>query len=257
MEMTRTQLIRYSRQLMLPQIGPEGQRKLLAAHVLIIGAGGLGSPVAMYLAALGVGQLSIADGDTVEPSNLHRQLLHGAADIGRLKVESARDSLLRLNPELSLNLIPQRLADAALQAAVRAADVVVDGSDNFATRFAVNAACVALRKPLVSGAAIRLEGQISVFRPDLADGPCYRCLYRDSSEVAETCAANGVLPPVVGVIGSLQAIETVKVLLNFGESLEGRLLLFDALTMQWRSLRLRKDPACPVCGAAARTSAAG
>jgi len=245
--LSTNQLIRYSRQLRLPQIGLAGQQKLQASRVLIIGAGGLGAPAAMYLAALGIGELTLADGDVVELSNLHRQLLHGTPDIGRAKVESARDTLHRLNPEIILHTLPKRLEGAALLAAVQQVDLVVDSCDNFATRFAVNAACVTARKPLISGAAVRMEGQISVFRLDLPDSPCYRCLYRDGSDQAETCDANGVLPPVVGVIGSMQALEAVKVLLGIGESLHGRLLLFDALRAEWRTLKLKRDPDCPIC----------
>ncbi len=241
------QLLRYSRQLLLPQVQVPGQRRLLASHALIVGAGGLGSPTAMYLAAAGVGQITIADDDQVELSNLHRQLLHGTGDIGRSKVASARDTLAEINPEVRVDTIDRRLEGAILQRAVQSADIVLDGCDNFRTRFAVNEACVRSGTPLVSGAAVRLEGQVSVFRPDLGHGPCYRCLYKEDGGEGETCAANGVLSPVVGVIGCVQAIEAIKVLADFGETLAGRLLLFDAATMQWRSMRLRPDPNCPVC----------
>ncbi|HYW91714.1 MAG TPA: molybdopterin-synthase adenylyltransferase MoeB [Gammaproteobacteria bacterium] len=241
------QLVRYSRQLLLPQVQVPGQRRLLASHALIVGAGGLGSPSAMYLVAAGVGELTLADDDRVELSNLHRQLLHRTADVGRDKVDSARDTLAAINPGVRVNTIGERLQGDALRRAVEAADIVLDGSDNFSTRFAVNEACVRGGTPLVSGAAVRLEGQVSVFRPDLGVGPCYRCLYKDAGGAGETCAANGVLSPVVGVIGCLQAIEAIKVLAGFGETLAGRLLLFDAAGMQWREMRLRADPECPVC----------
>lgn len=247
MRFEREQLIRYSRQLKLTEFGLEGQRRLAEAKILIVGAGGLGAPSALYLAAMGVGRLVVADGDRVELSNLHRQLLHGTQDVGRLKVESARDALQRLNPAVCVDARAVRLAGAALDETVAEVDLVVDGSDNFETRFAVNAACVALSKPLVSGAAIRMEGQVSVFRTDLLGRACYRCLYRDEQEIADTCDANGVLPPVVGMVGSIQAMEAVKVLTGIGESLEGRLLVLDAARMQWRELKLRRDPNCPVC----------
>jgi molybdopterin/thiamine biosynthesis adenylyltransferase len=245
------QLLRYSRQILLPQIGIEGQQKLLASRVLIIGMGGLGSPVAMYLAASGVGHLTLVDHDTVELTNLQRQIVHTTQTLGTPKVESAQNMLAALNPEVHIDTVNHKLDAAELAGAVRGADVVVDASDNFATRFAVNRACVAEKRPLVSGAAVRLEGQVSVFRPDLPEGPCYACLYRDTSaEEGDLCSQFGVLAPVVGIIGSIQATETIKVLLGLGEMLAGRLLLLDATTMEWRTIKVRKDPACLVCGAA-------
>jgi molybdopterin-synthase adenylyltransferase len=242
------QLLRYSRQILLPQFGIEGQQALLDSHALIIGAGGLGSPAALYLAAAGIGRLSIADDDAVEASNLQRQILHREQDIGRPKAESAQDHLRQLNPGLQVEAITERLQGAALEERVRAADLVLDCSDNFTTRFAINAACVRQRKPLVSGAAIRLEGQVAVF--DLRDGdrPCYRCLYREEGELEETCAENGVLGPLVGIIGSIQALEAIKLLTGMGETLAGRLLILDGTTMEWREMKLRKDPECPECG---------
>lgn len=253
--MKREQLQRYSRQLKLAQIGPAGQEKLLASHVLLIGAGGLGSAAGAYLAGLGIGRLTVLDPDTVEISNLHRQLLHRDTDAGRPKAESARRTLGAINPQIEIVTAPVQVDATNLPRYVQAADVVVDGCDNFATRFAVNAACVAAGKPLVSGAAIRFEGQLTVLRPDQG-GPCYRCLYRDEDSQAETCAANGVLPPVVGVIGALQAMEAVKVLLELGAPAAGRLLLYDGLAAQWRELRFPRDPACPVCGGHAARSTA-
>lgn len=247
--MNDDQLLRYSRQILLPEFGTEAQDKLLAARVLIVGAGGLGSPVALYLAAAGVGTLVIADPDAVDVTNLQRQILHGQADIGRAKVVSARDRLAALNPETQVIALQERLEGEALRAQVERADLVIDASDNFATRYAVNAACVAARTPLVSGAAIRMEGQVAVFRPELPDSPCYRCLYRDGAEVEQTCAENGVLAPVVGIVGSLQAMEAIKLLTGIGDTLCGRLLIIDAKRMDIRTLKLRRDPACPVCGA--------
>ncbi len=245
--MNDDELLRYSRQILLPQVGIEGQKRLQAARALIIGLGGLGSPVAMYLAAAGVGTLAIADHDRVDLSNLQRQIVHRNADIGRPKADSARDALQALNPGTTVISLDARLDGAYLDEQVALADVVLDCSDNFATRFAVNAACVRTGTPLVSGAAIRLEGQVAVFRPDRPDSPCYRCLYKDEDELAETCTQTGVLAPLVGVIGSLQALEALKVLLDLGTTLTGRLLLFDAEHLEWRTLILRKDPACPVC----------
>lgn len=240
-------LTRYSRHILLPQVGLEGQRKLLAARVLIVGMGGLGSPLAMYLAASGVGHLAIADFDCVELSNLQRQIIHRTGDIGRAKVDSARTTLLGLNPLIDVTTLPERMANDVLREQIALADVVADASDNFATRFALNAACVIAGKPLVSGAAIRMEGQVTVFRADLADSPCYRCLYPEQGENRENCSQLGVLAPLLGIIGSVQATEVIKILLGIGETLQGRVLHLDALRMEWRSLRLRKDPACPVC----------
>ncbi len=242
--MNDEQLLRYSRQIMLPTVDVAGQQQLLDSRVLIIGAGGLGSPVAMYLAAAGVGELVLVDFDQVDLSNLQRQILHGSNDVGRPKVESAADTLAVLNPEVGVTAINRRLEGEALLAEVERADVVVDASDNFATRFAVNDACVAAKKPLVSGAAIRMEGQVSVFHNERPDSPCYRCLYRDEGELSQSCSENGVLAPVVGIIGTIQATETLKVLLDIGDTLDGRLLLLDAHTMEWRNMKLRKDPAC-------------
>ncbi len=240
-------LLRYSRQIMLPAFGVEAQERLLQARVLIVGAGGLGSPAALYLAAAGVGHLVIADDDEVDLTNLQRQILHGQDDLGRPKVDSARDRLAQVNPDTRVTALQTRLEGPALAAQVAEADLVLDASDNFDTRFAVNAACVAARTPLVSGAAIRMEGQLAVFRPDLGQGPCYRCLYRDGEEAEQTCAENGILAPVVGVIGSLQALEAIKVLTGVGEAAGGRLLIFDGAACEFRTLRLRPDPACPVC----------
>lgn len=245
--MNDNELLRYSRQILLPQVGIEGQDTLRASRALIIGLGGLGSPVAMYLAAAGVGTLAIADHDRVDLSNLQRQIVHRSADVGRAKVASARDALQALNPDTTIITFEEKLHGAQLDEQIALADVVLDCSDNFATRFAVNAACVRARTPLVSGAAIRLEGQVAVFRPDRTDSPCYRCLYKDEAELAETCTQTGVLAPLVGVIGSLQALEAMKLLLNLGDTLTGRLLLFDAERLEWRTVLLRKDPECPVC----------
>jgi adenylyltransferase/sulfurtransferase len=243
------QLLRYSRQIMLPQIDVAGQETLLASRALIIGAGGLGSPAAMYLAAAGIGHIAIADPDAVEISNLQRQLLHSGNDLGRAKAMSAQDTLNAINPDVRVTAIEARLTGEPLMAAVQQADIVLDCSDNFDTRFAVNAACVRHRTPLVSGAAVRMEGQLAVFLPGTADSPCYACLYHQGEDEDQTCSGNGVLSPVVGVIGSLQALEAIKVLLSLGENLCGRLVLFDGLTHEWRTLNLKRDAACPVCGA--------
>ena len=242
------QLLRYSRQIMLPQVGFEGQQRLLDAHVLIIGAGGLGSPVAIYLASAGIGHITIADDDEVDLSNLQRQILHHSKDIGRPKVDSAQDALSELNPDIHVTPLHTRVSDEQLDGLVRRADLVIDASDNFSTRFAINEACVANGTALVSGAAIRMEGQVSVYLPQRADSPCYRCLYKEAEEPDQTCTDNGVLAPIVGVIGSVQALEAIKVLLDLGEPLCGRLLIFDGLYHEWRSLKLNRDPACPVCG---------
>ena len=239
-------LLRYSRQILLPKFGAEGQQALLNARVLIIGMGGLGSPVAMYLAAAGVGHLVLADFDTVDLSNLQRQIVHGQADIGRPKVESARDSLLGLNPHIQVTALHEKLEGEALRQQVGLADVVVDASDNFASRYLLNEVCVAESTPLVSGAAIRMDGQVSVFL-NRSGGPCYRCLYREGADEEQTCNDNGVMAPLVGMVGSIQAMETIKLLSGMGQVLDGRLLVIDAMSMEFRSLRLKADPDCPVC----------
>lgn len=252
LELSDQDLLRYSRQILLPQFGIEAQERLLNAHVLIIGAGGLGSPVALYLAAAGVGHISICDFDRVELSNLQRQIAHTQQDIGRPKVESAREAMLSVNPDIQVTAIDQKLAEQELDTLLTKVDLVIDGSDNFTTRFMVNRASVRSKTPLVSGAVIRMEGQVAVFRPDQTDSnpPCYQCLYPDGEELDETCSRNGVLAPVVGIIGSIQATEAIKVISQTGHALNGRLLIMDADTMQFRNLNIRKDRACPVCGSA-------
>jgi molybdopterin/thiamine biosynthesis adenylyltransferase len=241
-------LLRYSRQIMLPEIDAEGQLKLAGATVLIIGLGGLGSAAAIYRPAGGVGRLILSDFDKVDLSNLQRQILHHTADIGRPKTESARERLSALNPGVSLTLIDHALEDADLLARTRESDVVVDATDNFRSRFAINAACVESGTPLVSAAAVRFEAQLSVFHPGRPDSPCYRCLYGEDSLVEETCTANGVLAPLLGVMGSLQAAEAMKLIMGIGRSLVGELLLLDILNMEWHRARLPRDPDCPVCG---------
>jgi adenylyltransferase/sulfurtransferase len=239
------ELLRYSRQILLPELGIEGQQQLLDSRVLIIGLGGLGSPAAMYLAAAGIGALHLVDDDVVDLSNLQRQIAHATASIGQSKALSAAATLTALNPAVSITTQVTRLVGAALDDAVAQSSVVLDCSDNFATRFAVNASCQRQQRPLVSGAAIRWEGQVSVF-----DGrPCYRCLYDEHGNDDQRCSNNGVISPLVGIIGSIQALEAIKLLSGCGEILGGRLLLLDGLRMQWRELRLRPDPNCPVCGA--------
>lgn len=244
--MNDEELLQYSRQIMLPQIDLEGQQRLLDARVLIIGLGGLGAPVALYLAAAGVGELVLVDYDEVDLSNLQRQIIHRHETIGQPKVASAEQTLAGINPRCEVLTIERKLESEALQREAAAADVVVDCSDNFATRFAINQACVTTATPLVSGSAIRWEGQVAVFN-NHPGAPCYHCLYGDSGELDASCAANGVLAPVVGIIGSIQATETIKLLTGAGDPLSGRLLLLDALTMELRTLKLRPDPACPVC----------
>jgi len=246
--MNDEQLLRYSRQILLPQFGIEGQQKLLDAHVLIIGMGGLGSPVAMYLAAAGIGTLSIADDDHVELSNLQRQLIHQTDNIGQSKVSSAKTQLHNINPDIQINSYAQRLGHPELIKMLPDIDVVIDATDNFNSRFAINHACVESRKPLVSGAAIRMEGQVSVFDMRNDDSPCYRCLYDESGQDDETCSENGVMSPIVGIIGSIQAMETIKLISGIGETLSGKLLITDSLYQEWRCMNLNKDPKCPVCG---------
>lgn len=247
--MNDVQLLRYSRHILLPQVDIEGQEKLLASHTLIIGAGGLGSPVALYLAASGVGRITIADGDAVDLTNLQRQIAHQNSAIGTNKALSARRAMAALNPEILVNALHQRLAEADLLRLTAEADIVIDASDNFATRHAINRACVTNKKPLVSGAAVRFDGQVAVF--DLRDGnsPCYHCLFPEMDGADEVrCAENGVFSPLVGMIGTTQAAEALKLLMGIGQPLNGRLLLLDALAMEWRSIKLAKDRACTVCG---------
>jgi adenylyltransferase/sulfurtransferase len=246
--MNDEQLLRYSRHILLPQIGIEGQQKLLGSHALLIGAGGLGSPIALYLASAGVGRITICDFDDVDLTNLQRQIVHRTESIGSKKVDSARKTLAAINPEVDVVAVPERIAGARLEELVAAADVVLDGSDNFATRHAVNRACVKLRKPLVSGAGVRFDGQIAVFDMRSPQAPCYHCLFPEHGENEDVrCAVMGVFAPLVGIIGATQAAEALKLLAGIGTPLSGRLLLLDALTMEWRSMRLAKDPACAVC----------
>lgn len=244
--MNDDQLLRYSRQIMLPQVDIAGQERLLAATVLIVGLGGLGSPVALYLAAAGVGHLILADHDLVDLSNLQRQIAHHTASVGIAKVRSAAASIRALNPETRVTSIEERLAGDNLLRAVAGADLVIDGTDNFVARYAINDACFANGKPLVSGAAIRAEGQVAVFDPRLADSPCYRCLYPKGDDEALNCSENGVAAPLVGIIGSVQAMEAWKLITGAGTSLAGHVLYLDALAMEWHKLRLRRNPACPI-----------
>ena len=246
--MNDEQLLRYSRQILLPQFDVQGQQKLLDAQVLIIGLGGLGSPVAMYLAAAGIGRLILVDHDEVELSNLQRQIIHRTENIGQAKVESARQNLQALNPDVAIHCINHKLDDTELEQLVATVDVVVDATDNFPSRFAINRACVKNKKPLVSGAAIRMEGQVSIFDLRDTDSPCYRCLYDEDGSLEETCSENGVMAPMVGIIGSIQAMETIKLIASIGETLTGKLLITDSLHQEWRSMKLKKDPNCPVCG---------
>jgi adenylyltransferase/sulfurtransferase len=246
--MNDNQLYRYSRQIMLPQIDIDGQLKLLNAKVLIVGAGGLGSPVAMYLAAAGVGHLVIYDDDSVDLSNLQRQIAHHTADIGVDKVISTLNTVKSLNPDVSVRAVKEKLAGETLENEVKNADVVLDCSDNFTTRFAINAACVRQKTPLVSGAAIRFEGQVSVFTAGKNNSPCYNCLYQSDGEELQTCSTNGVISPIVGIIGSIQALEAIKLITEIGETLTGRLLVIDGLTMEFNTLKLKKNAHCPTCG---------
>ncbi|AHF66045.1 molybdopterin-synthase adenylyltransferase MoeB [Pseudomonas cichorii] len=244
------ELLRYSRQILLQHVDIDGQIRLKSSRALIVGLGGLGSPVALYLAAAGVGELHLADFDSVDLTNLQRQVIHDSHSIGQAKVDSAMARLTAINPEVTLVAHRAALDADSLSAAVQGVDLVLDCSDNFSTREAVNAACVAAGKPLVSGAAIRLEGQLSVFDPRRAESPCYHCLYGHGSEAELTCSEAGVIGPLVGLVGSLQALEALKLLAGFGEPLVGRLLLIDALSTRFRELKVKRDPACGVCGTA-------
>ncbi len=238
---------RYARQIALPDVGVEGQAKLGRARMLIVGLGGLGCPAALFLATSGVGKLVLNDFDRVDETNLPRQILYGPSDVGQLKVEAAKARLHSLNPDVEIVCISQRLDGAALEDAIAGVDVVLDGTDNFAARFAVNRACVARRVPLVSGAAVRVEGQIIVF-PNRGEGPCYACLYNDEDEWLGNCQGNGVFAPVPGVIGTLMAEEAMKLVLGWPSSLHDRLLLWDAKRGDWQSVALKRDPDCVVCG---------
>ena len=246
--MNDNQLLRYSRHILLPQIEYTGQEKLIKSHALIIGAGGLGAPAALYCAASGVGKLTICDFDNVDLTNLQRQIIHTTASVGTNKALSAQQTIFEINPEVVVQTVQQKSTEAELTALAETADVVIDCSDNFATRYALNRVCFALKKPLVSGAAIGFEGQISVYDFRHADSPCYHCLFPDVGNDQETrCADNGVFAPLVGMIGTTQAAEALKLIINIGESLQGRLLLLDALSMQWREIKLKKDTSCSVC----------
>ena len=246
--MNDEQLLRYSRHILLPQIGIEGQEKLLAGRVLVIGAGGLGSPVALYLAAAGVGKITLCDGEDVDLTNLQRQIAHHTDSVGKKKVDSARATLAAINPAVEVVALAERVDEKRLEALVSQTEIVTDCSDNFATRHAVNRVCVRLKKPLVSGAAVRFDGQVAVFDLRAPGSPCYSCLFPESGEAEDVrCAVMGVFAPLTGIVGSIQAAETLKLLAGAGETLAGRVLLLDALAMQVRTIRLARDPACPVC----------
>lgn len=259
--MTDDQLLRYSRHVLLDDIGIEGQSRLLASHALVIGAGGLGSPVALYLGTAGVGRLTIVDHDTVDLTNLQRQIAHDLSRVGLPKAESARQRIAAINPDVQVRALRQRMDAAALERLVPEADVVLDCSDNFATRHAVNAACVRHGKPLVSGAAIGFDGQISVYdrRPGSPDDqPCYACLFPPGVAFEEVaCATMGVFAPLVGIIGTMQAAEALKLLAGIGRPLAGRLLMLDARTMHWDEVRIGRQPGCPVCGGAPAAAGRG
>ncbi len=246
--MNDEQLLRYSRHILLPQVGIEGQERIAAARALVLGAGGLGSPVALYLASAGIGTLALVDGDTVDLTNLQRQIMHRTAAVGRPKVESGRATLAEINPDCRVLPLQERLAGERLEEEVARADVVLDCSDNFATRHAVNRACVKFGKPLVSGAAVRFDGQVAVFDTRRPEAPCYHCLFPEAEDVEEVrCATMGVFAPLVGIIGATQAAEALKLLIGCGEALAGRLLLLDGLAMAWRTITVPHDPACAVC----------
>lgn len=243
------QLLRYSRHILLDELGPDAQEKFVRSHALVIGVGGLGAPVAQFLAAAGVGTLTLCDADRVDLTNLQRQILYATGDVGAPKVDAAIARLRAINPEVTFQPVATRVGPRELGTLVTEADVVVDCCDNFETRHAVNRACVLGRKPLVSGAALRFDGQVAVFDSRDRASPCYHCLFGEGDELEETrCATMGVFAPLVGIVGSTQAAEALKLLAGAGESLAGRLLVVDALAMQWRELRVPRDPACPVCG---------
>lgn len=251
--MDDAQLLRYSRHVLLSELGVEAQQRFARAHALIVGVGGLGNPAAQFLAAAGVGTLTLVDSDHVDLTNLQRQTLFGTGDVGRAKVDAAAERIAAVNPEVRVERIAKRVGAEELAPLAAAADVVLDCSDNFATRHAINRACVAAKRPLVSGAAIRFDGQIAVFDARDEANPCYHCLFGEGGDFEETrCAVMGVFAPLVGIVGATQAAEALKLIASAGRSLAGRLLLLDALTMEWREVRVLKDPACPVCGTPAR-----
>ena len=246
--MDDNQLLRYSRHILLDEIGIEGQQKILEAKALVIGAGGLGSPAAMYLASAGIGQLTIIDNDTVDLTNLQRQIAHTTARVGRAKAESARETLHAINPDITVTALVERADDARLAELVSQHDVVLDCTDNFKTRHAVNRACVAHKVPLVSGAVIRFDGQVSVFDPRTGEQPCYSCLFPQDQPFEDVaCSTMGVFAPLVGVVGAMQAAEALKLVMGIGESLAGRLLLLDGLRMEWSSIAIGRNDGCPVC----------
>ena len=246
--MNDQELLRYSKQIMLPQIDIEGQQKINDSKMLIIGMGGLGSPSALYLAAAGVGHIVIADFDQVELSNLQRQIIHSTSDIGDDKVNSAKSKLLELNPNITVTVVNEIMHSDNLASLIQDVDIVLDGTDNFESRFEINKACVECHKPLISAAVIRFEGQISVFKGYEVDQPCYQCLYSEQGNGRESCVENGVLAPVVGLVGTIQALQAIKVLLGLGEQLCGELLLIDGLELSFRKVKIVKDPECPICG---------
>lgn len=247
--MNDNQLLRYSRHILLPQVEYAGQEKLTQSHALIVGAGGLGSPVALYLAASGVGKLTICDFDEVDLTNLQRQIIHTTQSVGINKAVSAQQTIYEINPEVDVKTVQQKSTEAQMAVLVEEADVVIDCSDNFATRYALNRICFTQKKPLISGAAVRFEGQITVFDFRSEVSPCYHCLFPDTGDDQELrCADNGVFSPLVGMIGTAQAAEALKCLMNIGETLQGRLMLLDALTAEWRTIQFGKDSACLVCG---------
>jgi adenylyltransferase/sulfurtransferase len=247
------QLLRYSRHILLPELGVEAQQRFAGAHVVVVGAGGLGAPVAQFLAASGIGTITLADPDSVDLTNLQRQILYASGDVGHRKVDAAKARLASINPDVQIATLAARLGSEELAPLADRADVVVDCCDNFATRHAVNRACVAARTPLVSGAAIRFDGQIAVFDARDPQSPCYHCLFGEGEDLEETrCAIMGVFAPIVGIVGATQAAEALKLVARIGESLAGRLLLLDALSMRWREVRIVRDPQCPVCSTASR-----
>lgn len=245
--MDDSKLLRYSRQMMLPEIDIEGQQRLADAHIVIAGLGGLGSSASIYLAASGIGHLTLIDPDTVDLSNLQRQIIHTTDDIGRLKTDSAKEYLLALNPEVNITAIPKKIENIDMQKSIKSATVMLDCSDNFAARFAINDICCRYKIPLVSAAAIRFEAQISTFNTNHECSPCYRCIYSNETTVRETCMTNGVISPLLGIVGSIQACEAIKTVAGFGETLEGKLLLLDIMRMDWHMAKLNKDPKCPAC----------